>query len=73
MEAGTQTHESNFTLNDTILLYTMALPPIELVEHLRYTDVGSLQHALWNHGTIIRRGITRKKIPYKSLLNSAWL
>ena len=51
----------------------MALPPIELVEHLRYTDVGSLQHALWNHGTIIRRGITRKKIPYKSLLNSAWL
>ena len=51
----------------------MALPPIELVEHLRYTDVGSLQHSLWNHETIIRRGITRKKIPYKSLLNLAWL
>ena len=28
-------------------VYTMVLPPRELVDHVWYTDVGSLQHLRW--------------------------
>ena len=39
-------HKLYFIPNGTAL-YTMVLPPIELVEHVQYTDVGSLQHLRW--------------------------
>ena len=37
-------HELYFIRNVKILPYTMALTPIELVEHTRYTDVESMQY-----------------------------
>ena len=46
-------HELYFILNDTILPYTMLLPPIETVTHVRYSDVGFMQHlrsgSLWKN------------------------
>lgn len=36
-------HELFFFPTGTALLYTMVLPLIELVEHVRYTDLGSMQ------------------------------
>ena len=41
-------HELCLIPNGTILLYTIVLPPTEVVEHVRYTDVGSLQHLRWS-------------------------
>ena len=41
-------HELYFSLNGTIILYTMLPPPKKLVEYVRYTDVGSLQHLRWS-------------------------
>ena len=37
-------HELYFVPNGTILLYTMGIPPLELNEHVRYTNVGFRQH-----------------------------
>ena len=42
LKAGTLMHELYFISNGTILLYTLVIPPIDLVEHVRYTDVGSM-------------------------------
>ena len=34
--------------NGTILLYTMVLSPIELLEHVRQMDVGSMECRRWS-------------------------
>ena len=50
--AGAVMHDLKIIPNATVLLHTMVLPPIELVEHVRYTDVGSIQHLRFFCGTV---------------------
>ena len=58
LEAGTLIYVLYLHPNGTILIYTMLLLFIELIKHVRYTDVKSMQHLRWSSLRLIPGHLT---------------